>query len=49
MAFMIKLGASAAASEFCEWVQIGINAYIAHCKYQVKPHFFSFVSTKQIL
>ena len=32
-----KLGASAAASEFCEWVQVGIDAYIPHRKYQVKP------------
>ena len=30
--------ASAAASEFCEWVQVGIGVYIPHCKYQVKPH-----------
>ena len=29
--------ASAAASEFCEWVQVGIGVYIPHCKYQVKP------------
>ena len=35
---IFKLGASAAASEFCEWVQIGIDVYIPHCKYQVKPH-----------
>ena len=33
-----KLGASAAANEFCEWVQVGINVYISHRKYQVKPH-----------
>ena len=33
-----KLSASAAASEFCEWVQIGIDVYIPHSKYQVKPH-----------
>ena len=33
-----KLGASAAASEFREWVQIGIDVYITHRKYQVKPH-----------
>ena len=26
------------ASEFCEWVQVGIDVYIAHCKYQVKPY-----------
>ena len=31
-------GASAAASEFCEWVRVGIDAYIPHRKYQVKPH-----------
>ena len=33
-----KLGASAAASEFCEWVQVGIDVYIPHRKYQVKSH-----------
>ena len=33
---IFKLGASAAASEFCEWVQVGLNAYIPHRKYQVK-------------
>ena len=30
--------AAAAASEFCEWVQVGIDLYIPHHKYQVKPH-----------
>ena len=25
-----KLGASAAASEFCEWVEVGIDVYIPH-------------------
>ena len=35
---IFKLGASAAASKFCEWVQVGIDVYIPHCKYQVKPH-----------
>ena len=30
--------ASTAASEFCEWVQVGIDVYIPHRKYQVKPH-----------
>ena len=30
--------ASAAATEFCEWVQVGIDVYIPHRKYQVKPH-----------
>ena len=35
---IFKLSASAAASEFCEWVQVGIDVYIPHHKYQVKPH-----------
>ena len=35
---IFKLGASAAASEFCEWVQVGIDVYIPHRKYHVKPH-----------
>ena len=35
---IFKLSASAAASEFCEWVQVGIDVYILHRKYQVKPH-----------
>ena len=33
--------ASAAVSEFWKWVQVGIDAYIPHLKYQVKPHWFS--------
>ena len=36
--YIFKHGASAAASEFCEWVQVGMDEYIPHCKYQVKPH-----------
>ena len=35
---IIKLSASAAASEFCGWVQVEIDVYIPHRKYQVKPH-----------
>ena len=35
---IFKLGASAAASEFCKWVQVGIDLYIPHRKYQVKLH-----------
>ena len=35
---IFRLSASAAASEFCEWVQVGIDVYIPHRKYQVKPH-----------
>ena len=35
---IFKLGASTAASEFCEWIQVGIDVHIPHCKYQVKSH-----------
>ena len=35
---IFKLAASAAASEFCEWVQVGFDVYIPHRKYQVKSH-----------
>ena len=35
---IFKLGASAAANEFSQWVQVGIDVYIPHRKYQVKPH-----------
>ena len=35
---IFKLHASAAASEFCELVQVGIEIYIPHRKYQVKSH-----------
>ena len=34
---IFKLGAFASASEFCELVQVGIDVYIPHGKYQVKP------------
>ena len=34
---IFKLSATA-ASEFCEWVQVGIDVYIPHRKYQVKPY-----------
>ena len=34
---IFKLSASAAVSECCEWVQVGIDVYIPHRKYQVKP------------
>ena len=27
---IFKLGTSAAASEFCEWVQVGIDVYVLH-------------------
>ena len=35
---IFKLGVSAAASKFCEWVQFGTDVSIPHRKYQVKPH-----------
>ena len=37
---IFELGASFAASEFCEWIQVGIDVYIPHWKYQIKPHSF---------
>ena len=40
---IFKLGASAAASEFCERVRI--NLYIPHHKYQVNPHSSLWFST----
>ena len=35
---IFKFCASAAASEFCKWVQVGIDVYNPHRKYQIKPH-----------
>ena len=35
---IFKLSTSAAPNEFCEWFQVGIDVYIPHRKYQVKPH-----------
>ena len=35
---LIYSPASAAASKFCEWIQVGIDVCIPHCKYHVKPH-----------
>ena len=45
---IFKPSASAAASEFCEWVQVGIGVYIHHCKYQVKPHSSPWFSAAKI-
>ena len=42
---IFKLSVSVAASEFCEWVQVGIDVYIPHRKYQVKPHSSPWFST----
>ena len=35
---IFELSASAAISEFCEWVQVASHVYIPHHQYQVKPH-----------
>ena len=35
---IFKLSVSAVAGKFCEWVQVGIDVYLPHIKYQVKPH-----------
>ena len=35
---IFKLSASTVASKFREWVQVGVDVYIPHMKYQVKPH-----------
>ena len=35
---IFKISASAATSEFYEWIQVVIDVYIPHHKYQVKPH-----------
>ena len=35
---------AAAASEFCEWVQVGIDVYIPHLKCHVKPHSYPWFS-----
>ena len=35
---VFKLGACTAASHFCEWIQVGIDVYIPHREYQVKPY-----------
>ena len=41
---IFKLSASASASKFYEWIQVGINEFIPH-KYQVKPHPFLWFSS----
>ena len=34
----LKVSVTTAASEFSDWVQVGIDVYIHHHNYQVKPH-----------
>ena len=35
---LFQLASSSAATEFCEWVQVGVDVYIPHRNFQVKPH-----------
>ena len=42
---IFKLNASAVANEYCVWVQVGIDVYVLHHKYQVKPHSSPWFST----
>ena len=42
---IFKISASAAAREFCEWVQLGTDVYIFHRKYQVKLHSYPWFSS----
>ena len=35
---IFKLSVSAAAIEFCEWDEVGIDVYIMHHKYQISPY-----------
>ena len=49
---LFKLSASAAVSEFCEWVQVGIDVCISNRNYQIRPHsspWFSAVCTAAII
>ena len=41
---IFKLASSAAANEFCEWFQVGIDVYISHRKHQIKSHSFPWFS-----
>ena len=41
---IFELIVSASYNEFFEWVQVGIDAYILHRKYQVKPYLFLWFS-----
>ena len=45
---IFKPSGSAAAREYCEWVQAGIDVYIPHRKYQVRPHSSSWFSAASV-
>ena len=42
---IFNLGASTASIELYEWIQVGIDVYIPHIKYQVKPQSSPWFST----
>ena len=44
----LKFSASAAASELWGWVQVGIDVYIPHRKYQIKPHSLLWFSAARV-
>ena len=44
-----KFGASTAASEFCDWVQVVTDVYIPHSKYKVKAHSSPWFSAATII
>ena len=35
---LVSWSVSPAATEFCEWVQVGTDVYVPHGEYQIKPH-----------
>ena len=35
---VFKVGCFVAAAKFCEWFPVGLDVYIPHHEYQVKPH-----------
>ena len=39
-----RISLNSGTCEFCEWVQVGIDVYIPHRKYQVKSHSFPLFS-----
>ena len=45
MMIWVDIVTSAAVTELCWWFQIGIDVYIPHSKYQLKPHSSPWFST----
>ena len=46
---IFKLGASAAANEFCEWFRLVTDVYIPYRKYQIKAHLSAWFSADENL